>query len=115
MLRRFRLLKTAALLTLLVMSVLFASPAYAQLAPLNKDGLTYGQVAVNVRDIDAQKKVWVETFEGVVVQKGPVTAIKWPGMLLILNQAESAGPSQGDVMDHFGFKVKSTANFVAKS
>src|SRR5882672_4536665 len=60
----FRLMKTAALLVLLVLS---ASPVYAQLASPDKDGLTYGQVAVNVRDIDAQKNVWVETFEGVVV------------------------------------------------
>jgi glyoxalase/bleomycin resistance protein/dioxygenase superfamily protein len=108
-----RFLTTAAPLLMLAMTAL-TSPAYAQLAPPNKDGLTYGQVAVNVRDIDAHKKLWVEQFEGVLVQKGPVTAIKFPGMLLILNKADSAGPSLGDVLDHFGFKVKDTAAMSAK-
>ena len=84
-------------------------PAFAQLAPPNKDGLTYGQVAVNVRDIEAAQEVWVEFFDGKVVQKNGITAIKWPGMLMILNKAEPTGGSQGTVMDHFGFKVKDTA------
>lgn len=110
-----RLLTAAAPALLMLSMASLTSPVYAQLAAPNKDGLTYGQVAVNVRDINAQKKVWVEIFGGVAVQRGPVTAIKWPGMLLILNKAESAGTSQGDVMDHFGFKVKSTAALVAKS
>lgn len=91
-----------------------AAPAYAQLAPPNKDGLTYGQVAINVSDLEVHKKLWVEHFEGQVVQKGPVTAIKFPGMLLILNKAQSSGGSQGTVMDHFGFKVKDVAAILAK-
>jgi catechol 2,3-dioxygenase-like lactoylglutathione lyase family enzyme len=97
-----KLLLSAAL------AFVLASPAYAQLAPPNKDGLTYGIVEVNVRDIDVHKKLWVEYFEGVVVQRGPVTAIKFPGMLLILHKQEPTGVSRGTVMDHFGFKVKDT-------
>ena len=86
-----------------------ASPAYAQLAPPNKDGLTFGEMAINVRDVEANKKFWVEQFDGVVVEKAGVTAVKFPGMLLIINKAEPVGPSLGDVLDHFGFKVKDTA------
>jgi hypothetical protein len=47
-----------------------APPAAAQLAPPNKAGLTYGQVQVNVRDVELHKKLWVEHFGGVVVQRG---------------------------------------------
>jgi catechol 2,3-dioxygenase-like lactoylglutathione lyase family enzyme len=103
-----KLLLTAAL------ALCLATPAYAQLAPPNKAGLTFGHVQVNVRDVELHKKLWVEHFGGIVVQKGPITAIKWPGMLLILNKAEPTGGSQGTVADHFGFKVKDTAATAAK-
>jgi glyoxalase/bleomycin resistance protein/dioxygenase superfamily protein len=95
-------------------ALLFASPAYAQLAPPDKSGLTFAQVSLNVKDVEAHKKLWVDAFEGVLVQKGPVTAIKFPGMLLILNKADNAGPSLGNVADHFGFKIKDTAAWSAK-
>jgi catechol 2,3-dioxygenase-like lactoylglutathione lyase family enzyme len=83
-----------------------ASPAWAQLAPPNAAGVTYGHVHLNVRDIELHKKLWSEQFGGVVVQKGPLTAIKFPGMLIALRQAEPTGGSMGTVMDHFGFKVR---------
>ena len=71
-------------------------------------------VDLNVKDIEWHKKFWVEQFEGVLIQKNGITAVKFPGMLLILNQAPSAGPSLGDSLDHFGFKVKNTAETSAK-
>src|SRR5258708_29729260 len=91
-----------------------AGPARAQLAPPNKDGLTFGHVTLNVADLEAHKKLWVEQFEGTLVERTGVTAVRFPGMLLILNRAASAGPSQGDVMDHFGFKIKDSAAWSAK-
>ena len=103
-----KLLLTSAL------ALAIASPAYAQLAPPNRAGLTYGHVQVNVRDVELHKKLWAEHFGGVVVQKGPVSAIRFPGMLLVLNKAVPTGGSQGTVMDHFGFKVKSLASILAK-
>ena len=85
---------------------LLASPAYAQLAPPNQAGLTYGHVHLNVQDIEVHKKLWVEQFGGVVVQKGRLTAVRLPGMLIALTQRDPTGGSQGTVMDHFGFKVR---------
>jgi catechol 2,3-dioxygenase-like lactoylglutathione lyase family enzyme len=105
-----KLLRAAALVGV----VLVGSPAFAQLAPARPDGLTFGQVSLNVKDLAAHKKLWVEQFEGVLVEKNSVTAIKFPNMLVILNQVPSAGPSQGDTLDHFGFKVKDTAAWSAK-
>jgi hypothetical protein len=51
----------------------------------------------------------VEHFGGVVVQKGPLVAVKLPGMLIAFRQAVPAGGSEGTVMDHFGFKVRNLA------
>ena len=103
-----RLLLTAVALLLLV------SPAYAQLAVPNDAGLTYGHVHLNVSDVELHKELWVEHFGGVVTQKGPLVAVRLPNFLVALSNREPTGPSQGSVMDHFGFKVRNMANFLAK-
>jgi len=101
------------LLAAFVLSViLIARPAYAQLAPPNAAGVTYGHVHLNVKDIELQKKLWVEQFGAVVVQKGPLTAVKLPNMLIAFRQAEPTGGSEGTAMDHFGFKVRDIAEIL---
>jgi catechol 2,3-dioxygenase-like lactoylglutathione lyase family enzyme len=94
-------------------ALLFASSAHAQLAPFNEAGVTYGHVHLTVKDMEVHKKLWVDHFGGVVVQKGPLTAVKLPGMLIAFRQAESKGGSMGSVMDHFGFKVRNLAEILA--
>jgi catechol 2,3-dioxygenase-like lactoylglutathione lyase family enzyme len=91
-----------------------ASPAYAQLAVPNDAGLTYGHVHLNVSDIELHKQLWVDHFGGVVTQKGPLVAVRLPNFLVALSEREPTGPSQGTVMDHFGFKVRNMAKFLAK-
>ena len=65
-------------------------------------------------DIEVHKKLWVEYFGGVVVEKGPLTAIRLPNFLIALTEREPTGPMQGSVLDHFGFKVRNTAESVAR-
>jgi catechol 2,3-dioxygenase-like lactoylglutathione lyase family enzyme len=96
------------------LALLLAAPAAAQLAPPNEAGITYGHVHLTVSDIEAHKKLWAEHFGGTVVSKGPLTAVKLPNMLIAFRQAETKGPSQGTVMDHFGFKVRDLAAVLAK-
>lgn len=86
-----------------------AAPLRAQLAPPNELGVTFAHVHLNVPDVELHKRIWVEHFGGTVVQKGPLTAIKLPGFFVILTEREPTGPSQGTVMDHFGFKVRDIA------
>lgn len=90
-----------------------ASPAYAQLAPFNAAGMTYGHVHLTVKDIEVQKKLWVDHFGGTFVQKGTLQAIKLPNMLIAFRQATPTGGSEGTVMDHFGFKVRNLAEILA--
>lgn len=99
---------------LLVLLVLLALPASAQLAVPNADGITYGHVHLNVSDIEVHKKLWVEYFGGEVVQKGPLTAVRFPNLLVVLSETTPTGGSQGSVMNHFGFKVRSTPDFLKK-
>ena len=87
-------------------ALLLTSPLGAQLAAPNAAGVTFAHVHLNVADIEVHTKLWVEHFDGVVVQKGPLTTVKFPGFLLVLTEREPSGGSQGTVMDHFGFKVR---------
>ena len=103
-----RLLLTAVALLTLV------SPTYAQLAVPNEAGLTYGHMHLNVTDVELHKRLWVEHFGGVVTQKSTLIAVRMPGFLVALSAREPTGPSRGSVMDHFGFKVRNMAKFLAK-
>lgn len=98
----------------LALILLLASPAQAQLAQMNEAGMTYGQVHINVRDIEHHKRLWVEHFGGEVVERGSLTAVKVPNMLIFLDEQVPTGGSQGTVVDHFGFKVRDLADFLAK-
>jgi catechol 2,3-dioxygenase-like lactoylglutathione lyase family enzyme len=102
-----RLLLTGAV------ALLFALPAQAQLAPPNSAGVTFAHVHLNVTDVDAHTRIWVEQFGGVAVQKGFLRTVRFPNMLVVFNQAEPTGGSQGSVMDHFGFKVRNMAEVLA--
>lgn len=101
-------------LSALLLLCAMAAPAHAQLAVPNEAGLTYGHVHLNVSDIELHKQLWVEHFGGTVVQKGSLTAIRMPNMAIVLTAREPTGGSQGTVMDHFGFKVRNIATFLAK-
>jgi catechol 2,3-dioxygenase-like lactoylglutathione lyase family enzyme len=102
-----RLLLTVAL------ALLWARPAPAQLARPNAAGVTFAHVHLNVTDVEVHKKLWVEQFDGVVVQKGSLVTVKFPGQLVVFTERAPTGGSQGTVMDHFGFKVRSLAEVLA--
>src|SRR4030095_2335484 len=76
-----------------VLALAIVTPAPAQLAAPNGAGITFGHVHLNVRDIEVHKKLWVEHFGGLVVQKGPLVAVKLPGMLIAFRQG--GGPRGG--------------------
>jgi catechol 2,3-dioxygenase-like lactoylglutathione lyase family enzyme len=95
------------LILTLALVLVAAGPARAQLSPANAAGITYGHVHLNVPDMEVHKKLFTEIFGGVFVQKGPLAVVKFPNMLVALTQRAPTGPSQGTVMDHFGFKVRS--------
>lgn len=90
-----------------------AGSARAQLSPMNAAGITYGHVHLNVADVEVHKKLWVDMFGGTFVQKGPLMTVKFPNMLVALTQRAPTGPSQGEIVDHFGFKVKSMPEMLA--
>ena len=107
-----RLIKTFLLSFIIILTLPLS--AYAQLAVPNEKGMTYGHVHLNVSDMELHKRLWVEHFGGVVVEKGPLTAVRLPNMLVALTAREPTGGSAATVMDHFGFKVRNIDKFLAK-
>jgi catechol 2,3-dioxygenase-like lactoylglutathione lyase family enzyme len=89
-------------------------PASAQLAPPNSAGVTMGHIHLFVKDVEAQKKFWTETMGGTVVQNGQLMLVQFPGVYIMLRQADPTGPPAGSIVDHFGFAWKDLPSTLAK-
>lgn len=101
-------------LVIVSLSLSFPLSAHAQLAPPNAAGVSMGHVHLNVADMEVHKKLWVEHFGAVLLQKEGLTGVKLPGMLILFRQQTSTGGSQGTVLDHFGFKVPNLAEVLER-
>ena len=100
---------------LIGIAVVFAAlPACAQLAPPNAAGVTTGHIHLFVKDVDAQKTFWTATMGGTVVQNGPLMLIQFPGVYIMLRQADPTGPPAGSIVNHFGFAWKDMPATLAK-
>ncbi len=98
--------------------ILLAVPALAQLAAPNADGITMGHVHYIVKDVEAQKRFWIEHLGGVEVHNGPLTMVRMHGTYIMFRQGEPAGPQEGSIVEHVSFAVmdlkESMANWRAK-
>src|SRR4051794_11397909 len=104
-------------MTRLLLIFAFLLPAGAQLSAPNDAGMRIGHVHLNVRNIEAHKKFWVEQIGARAIRVGSVEGVEIPGLLLLFRQQEPTGTVAGSVIDHLGLKVKKldalTAKFVA--
>ena len=101
-------------LFLLLAALIVALPACAQLAPPNAAGVTMGHMHLFVKDVEAQKHFWTAEIGGTVVQNGPLMLIQFPGVYIMLRQADSTTPPAGSIVDHFGFVWKDLPTTLAK-
>src|SRR5262245_4843354 len=91
--------------TTLLVAVLIASPAFAQLASPNKAGVAMGHLHYTVRDVDANKRFWValggtpDAVDGAVV-------VRFPDVIVFLTQGESSGGTDGSIVNHVAFRVQ---------
>ena len=98
-----KLLQTVALVLTL------SGSSKGQLAPANEMGMTMGHIHLNVRDVEAHKKFWVEQFGAAPVQRERLPGVKLPGMLILFLQQKPGGGTEGSVIDHIGLKVRDLA------
>ncbi|HTE40194.1 MAG TPA: VOC family protein [Steroidobacteraceae bacterium] len=102
-------MKMKFLTTLAALALFIAAPSYAQLSPSNAAGVTYGHTHLNVADINPHKQLFVDALGGELLQRGTRSLIKYPNMIIVFFERKPSAPSQGSVMDHFGFKVQNMA------
>lgn len=83
-----------------------STPARAQLAPPNDIGVALGHIHLAVKDVEAQRRFWTDALGGTPVTNGPLSLIQFPGVFIMLRQADAPEPPAGSIVDHFGFVYK---------
>jgi catechol 2,3-dioxygenase-like lactoylglutathione lyase family enzyme len=81
-------------------------PALAQLAPPNAAGVTLGQIHLIVKDVDAERRFFIDMMDGVPVENDKISMIQLPGVFVIISQGDPNGPSAGSTINHFGVVLK---------
>jgi catechol 2,3-dioxygenase-like lactoylglutathione lyase family enzyme len=89
----------------LFVTLLWTPPAYAQLVAPGEAGVAMGHVHLVARDVEATRRFFT-ALGGTPVQNGTLQMIQFPGLFVLLRQAEPTGGTVGSVMNHFGFHVK---------
>jgi catechol 2,3-dioxygenase-like lactoylglutathione lyase family enzyme len=102
------ILATARALTAAWLAATLITAAHAQLAAPNAAGVAMGHLHFVVRDFEAAKKFWI-TLGGAPAKLGATEAIKFPDVIVLLRQGEPQGLSEGAVVNHVAFRVRSTA------
>lgn len=87
--------------------------ALAQLSPPNKLGVTMGHLHYHVRGVEANKKFWIELGATPRVI-GAREVLELPGVMVLLDQGDSSGSTEGSVVNHVGFRVPSVAQVMAR-
>jgi glucose/arabinose dehydrogenase len=80
----------------------------AQLAAPNASGVAMGHLHYRVRDVEANKKFWIALGgEEVRAQGLPQGILKFQDVLVVLEQGDSTGGTEGSIVNHVAFRVPS--------
>jgi len=102
----------SAFLGLIFLSV--GWPALAQVAPPNAAGVALGHIHLLVKDVDAERRFFIDMMGGIPVENDKISMIQLPGVFVIISQGEPSGPSAGSTVNHFGVVLKDVAAYTAK-
>ena len=99
--------------TILALAAVAVAPLPAQLAPQNAAGVTFSHVHLNVTDIDAQKRFWIQ-LGGTPVTSQDRQIMRFPGVYVYLRKQNPTSGTVGSVVNHFGLRVKNIDEWIAK-
>ena len=77
----------------------------AQVPSPNQAGVAMGHLHYKVRDVDANKRFWV-ALGGTPIKVGTTEVVRFPDVMVFLTPGESSGGSEGAVVNHVAFRVK---------
>jgi catechol 2,3-dioxygenase-like lactoylglutathione lyase family enzyme len=83
--------------------------AVAELSAPNTAGVAMGHLHYVVRDVAANKAFWVALGGRSVLFNGTTEGIVFPDVVVLLRQGEPNGGTEGSVVNHVAFRVKSLA------
>ncbi len=86
--------------------------ASAQLSPPNASGVAMGHLHYHVRDVEANTRFWV-ALGGEATPLGETGVVKFPDVLVFLSEGESSGGTEGSVVNHMAFRVRSLDTIAA--
>src|SRR5690242_18920553 len=97
----------------LVAAAAFAAATSAavadDLSAPNAAGVAMGHLHYVVRDVAANKAFWVALGGRSVLFNGTTEGIVFPDVVVLLRQGEPTGGTEGSVVNHVAFRVKSLA------
>ncbi len=96
---------TLLALTLILLAV--PSPARAQLVAAKDGPVAYGHHHLNVSDLAAHRKFWVDGLGGtpVIIGTSKAERIKFRNVLVFFTEQKPTGSTRGTVVNHVGFEV----------
>jgi catechol 2,3-dioxygenase-like lactoylglutathione lyase family enzyme len=102
-------------LIVLLAALLFLAPqaCRGQLAPPNPMGVTMGHLHYHVANVEANRKFWTD-LGATPITVGQKPALQLPGVIVMIEQGESSGGSEGSVINHVGFRVPDVPQFLAR-
>lgn len=90
-----------------------AAPVSTQVAAPNATGVSMGHLHFHVQDMAANRAFWVALGATPARPFGQAEVLRFDGLLILLSQGTSTGPSAGSVVDHVALRVKSFAQVEA--
>ena len=110
-------MKNVLALTLSVLLMPAASPAFAQLNAAKDGPIVYGHHHLNTANLDAQKKFFVDTIGGTLIKVGTCNTeiVKFPNVLIFFRATQApTGGTRGTTVNHIGFSVPNLRQMVDK-
>jgi catechol 2,3-dioxygenase-like lactoylglutathione lyase family enzyme len=86
----------------------------AQIVPADSAGVSMGHLHIITPHPEQQSKLWIDVLGGKAVKIGPLEFARFPGVFVGFRRGESAGGTEGSVVDHLGFLVRDLAATKAK-
>ena len=80
-----------------------------ELSTPNAAGVAMGHLHYVVRDVAANKAFWVTLGGRSILFNGTTEGIVFPDVVVLLRQGEPTGGTEGSVVNHVAFRVKSVA------
>ena len=103
--------RLASVLTLIVL--LPPAPVRAQLAAPNAMGVSMGHLHYVVRDVEANRKFWMD-FGATPVTFGGNEILKLPDVFIFLDRGETSGGTEGSVVNHVAFRLPDIPRALAR-